>query len=149
MPVRKLATAALLWAALSFTSHAAPADEALRVLEAWTEAFAASDVDRIVGLYAPDALFMGTGSRSVVTQTSAIRTYFERALLTDRPRSAPISDRFVVVLGDEAVLVTGLNTSNGVRDGTPYANPGRVTFVVAKRDDGWKIVHMHRSAMPN
>jgi uncharacterized protein (TIGR02246 family) len=112
-------------------------------------AFAASDVDRIVSFYAPDALFIGTSSKSVVTETIGIRTYFERTLSTDRPRGAPISEKFVKILSEDAVLVTGLNTSTGVRDGKPYANSGRITFVISKRDDGWKIVHMHRSAMPN
>lgn len=147
--MRRLAAAALLVLALAPPVHAAPADEALKVLDAWAEAFAASDVDRIVSLYAPDALFMGTGSKSVVTETQGIRTYFQRTLMTDRPRGAPVSDKFVKVLSNDAVLITGLNTSTGVRDGKPYANPGRVTFVIAKRGADWMIVHMHRSAMPN
>jgi ketosteroid isomerase-like protein len=59
--------------------------EALAVLDQWTKAFAASDVDAIVKLYAPDALFMGTGSKTVVTDPAAIRKYFEGAILTRRP----------------------------------------------------------------
>jgi hypothetical protein len=47
-----------------------------------------------------------------------------------------------MVLSDEAVLITGLNASTGVRDGVP--SPGRVTFVLAKRDGAWKVVHFHR-----
>jgi hypothetical protein len=46
------------------------------------------------------------------------------------------------------VLVAGLNDSMGVLDGKPFTNPGRVTFVIAKRGTEWKIVHFHRSAMP-
>jgi hypothetical protein len=38
---------------------AGPKEEALAVLGEWTKAFAASDVDAIVKLNAPDALFMG------------------------------------------------------------------------------------------
>ena len=49
---------------------------------------------------------------------------------------------------DDAVLVTGLDTVTGVRDGTPTSAVGRVTFVVAKRGADWQIVHFHRSAMP-
>jgi uncharacterized protein (TIGR02246 family) len=145
----QLAVALVLSVIFAATSRAAPADEALKVLEAWTEAFSTSDVDRIVSLYAPDALFMATNSKSVVTETTDIRSYLERTLLTDRPRGAPTSDKFVKVLSEDVVLVTGLNTSTGVHDGKPYANPGRITFIIVKRGDAWKIVHMHRSAMPN
>ena len=133
---------------LSSAAIAGPEEEALSVLENWTNAFAASDVDGIVKLYAPDALFIGTGSKTVVTDTQAIHKYFEEALLTRRPRAAPISSAEVMVLADNAVLVTGLNESMGVLDGKPFSSPGRVTFVIAKRGQEWLIVHFHRSAMP-
>ena len=133
---------------LSCSALAGPKEDALVILDKWTTAFAASDVDAIVALYAPDALFMGTGSKTVVTDTASIRKYFEDAILTRRPRAAPISSSEVMVLSDTAVVVTGLNESMGVLDGKPFSNPGRVTFVVAKRGPEWKIVHFHRSAMP-
>jgi hypothetical protein len=56
---------------------AGPKEDALAVLEAWTKAFAASDVDGIVKLYAPDALFLGTASKTVVVKPEGIRSYFE------------------------------------------------------------------------
>jgi uncharacterized protein (TIGR02246 family) len=133
---------------VSSDAFAGPKEDALSVLEKWTTAFAASDVDGIVKLYAPDALFMGTGSKTVVKDTADIKKYFEDALLTRRPRSAPINSSEVMVLSDTVVLVTGLNDSMGVLDEKPFSNPGRVTFVVAKRGSEWLIVHFHRSAMP-
>ena len=141
--------AAALSALLISTAHSGPKEDALQVLEKWTKAFAESDVETIVSLYAPDALFLGTGSKAVVTETAGIRKYFENTLLTRRPRGAPISDQSVIVLSDTAVLIAGLNVSTGVLDGKPFSNPGRVTFVIAKRGDVWKIIHFHRSAMPN
>jgi uncharacterized protein (TIGR02246 family) len=130
------------------TADAGPKEDALAVLDKWAKAFADSDVDAIVALYAPDALFMGTGSKTVVKDTASIRKYFEDAILTRRPRSAPISSSEVMVLSDNVVLISGLNDSNGVLDGKPFSNPGRVTFVIAKRGPQWQIVHFHRSAMP-
>ena len=91
---------------------------------------------------------MGTGSKTVVKDTASIRKYFEDAILTRRPRSAPISSSEVMVLSDNVVLISGLNDSNGVLDGKPFSNPGRVTFVIARRGPQWQIVHFHRSAMP-
>jgi uncharacterized protein (TIGR02246 family) len=127
---------------------AGPQEKALSVLQKWTGAFAASDVDAIVKLYAPDALFLGTGSKTVVTETQAIGTHFEEALLTRRPRAAPMRSQEAMVLSDHAVLATGLNESTGVQDGKSCSNPGRVTFVIAKRGPEWLIAHFHRSAMP-
>jgi uncharacterized protein (TIGR02246 family) len=146
--MRRLLSAIALYASLSSLAFADAKTEALAVLDQWTKAFAASDVDAIVGLYAPDALFMGTGSKTVVTDPAAIRKYFEDAILTRRPRAAPISSSELMVLSDSVVLVAGLNDSMGVLDGKPFTNPGRVTFVIAKRGTEWKIVHFHRSAMP-
>jgi uncharacterized protein (TIGR02246 family) len=127
---------------------AEPKDEATQVVEAWARAFNASDVDGIVALYAPDALFVGTGSKTVVKSPEGIRRYFEEALLQNRPRGAKLDDSSTMVLSETAVLVTGLDTVTGVRDGQPYSASGRATFVVAKRGPDWKIVHFHRSAMP-
>jgi uncharacterized protein (TIGR02246 family) len=125
-----------------------PKAAALAVISAWIAAFSASDVDAIVELYAPDAHFIGTSSTTVITATAGIRTYFEAALLTRRPRGATLSGQTVLALSEDAVLVTGLNTTSGVHEGRTISTPGRVSFVIARRGPGWQIVHFHRSAMP-
>jgi uncharacterized protein (TIGR02246 family) len=144
----KLLVAVPLFVSLCSTAIAGPKEEALQVLERWTKAFSDSDVDGIVKLYAADTSFMGTGSKTLVTNTNEIRSYFEQALLQNRPRGARLGDHSVVVLSDTVVLVTGMDTVTGVRDGQPYSNSGRVTFVLAPRAGIWQIVHFHRSAMP-
>jgi uncharacterized protein (TIGR02246 family) len=138
----------LLVGALASPAWAGPEEDALAVVERWAAAFRASDVDAIVALYSPDAMFLGTGSRTVVRDTAGIRQYFERALLTDRPRGAVLESRSVMALGDGAVVITGLDTTTAVRDGKTITAPGRVTFVVARRGAEWKIVHFHRSGVP-
>jgi uncharacterized protein (TIGR02246 family) len=129
-------------------AFAGPKEDALQVIDLWAKAFTASDVDGIVKLYAPDALFMGTGSKTVVTKPEGIRKYFEAGLLTNRPRGATLNSYEAMPLSDTAVVVTGLDTVTGVKDGNPISATGRVTFVVAKQGADWRIVHFHRSAMP-
>jgi uncharacterized protein (TIGR02246 family) len=146
--MRKLLVAVPLFISLCSTAIAGPKEEALQVLERWTKAFSDSDVDGVVKLYAADTSFMGTGSKTLVTSTNEIRSYFEQALLQNRPRGAKLGDHSVVVLSDTVVLVTGMDTVTGVRDGQPYSSNGRVTFVLAPRAGAWQIVHFHRSAMP-
>ena len=147
--MRNLLVIVTLFAAFCTTAVAGPKEDALQVLEKWTKAFSDSDVDGIVKLYAAETLFMGTGSKTLVTKSSEIRAYFEQALLNNRPRGATLGEHSVVVLSDTAVMVTGLDTVTGVRDSKPYSNNRRVTFLVAKRGSDWQIVHFHRSAMPN
>jgi uncharacterized protein (TIGR02246 family) len=138
----------LLVVAVASPAIAGPEQDALAVIDKWAVAFRASDVDAIVALYAPDAMFLGTGSRTVVLKTAEIRQYFERALLTDRPHGAVLESRAVMPLSDGAVVITGLDTTTAVRDGKTITSPGRVTFVIAKRGAEWKIVHFHRSSVP-
>jgi uncharacterized protein (TIGR02246 family) len=147
--MRIFLSAIALFTALSSIATAGPKEEALQVLEKWTKAFTDSDVDSIVKLYAPDALFLGTGSKTLVVKPEGIRTYFEAALLNNKPRGATLGDYAAMTLSDTSVVITGLDTVTGVRDGKPFSAVGRVTFLVAKRGSDWQIVHFHRSAMPN
>ena len=147
--MREMLIAVALLASLCSTAIAGPKEEALQVLEKWTKAFTDSDVDGIAKLYASDTTFLGTGSKTVVVKPEEIRKYFEQALLSNRPRGATLGSHSAMVLSDTAVVVTGLDTVTGVRDGKPVSANGRVTFVVAKRGSDWQIVHFHRSAMPN
>jgi uncharacterized protein (TIGR02246 family) len=146
--VRSWLCGLVLVAATSSPAFAGPEEDAMQVVQKWAAAFNASDVDAIVSLYAPDALFLGTGSRTVVLEPSGIREYFERALLTDRPRGAKLLSHSMRAMSDTSVVITGLDETTATRDGKTISNPGRVTFVVAKRGAEWKIVHFHRSGVP-
>jgi uncharacterized protein (TIGR02246 family) len=146
--MRKLLIAALLFGSLCSCALAGSTEEALQVVGRWTKAFTESDVDAIVNLYDPGALFLGTGSKAVVTKPEDIRKYFEQALLTNRPRGATVLDQSVLVLSDTVVVVTGLDSVIGTRDGAIFTANGRFTFVVVKRGAEWRIAHFHRSAMP-
>jgi uncharacterized protein (TIGR02246 family) len=146
--MRALIWSLVLMSVLATPSLAGPEEDAMAVVNRWAAAFNASDVDAIVALHAPDALFLGTGSRTVVTAPAGLRQYFEQALLTDRPRGARLESHSAMVVNDDAVVITGLDVTTAVRDGKTLTNPGRVTFVVAKRGSEWKIVHFHRSSVP-
>jgi uncharacterized protein (TIGR02246 family) len=146
--MRNLLIAVGLLASLCSTTIAGPKEDALQVVDRWAKAFTDSDVEGIVKLYAPDATFLGTGSKTVVVKPEEIRKYFEQALLSNRPRGTKLDSHSATEVSDTAVIVTGLDTVTGVRDGQPVSANGRVTFVLAKRGSGWKIVHFHRSSMP-
>lgn len=122
--------------------------DARQVIQRWATAFHESDVDTIVGLYAPDALFFGTGSKTLVTAPAEIRSYFEAALQRNKPRGAELLEHTVRVVSDESVIVTGLDRISGTKEGVVEYSHGRVTFVLQKRAGAWQIVHFHRSLVP-
>ncbi|HEY6508360.1 MAG TPA: nuclear transport factor 2 family protein, partial [Vicinamibacterales bacterium] len=53
-----------------------------------------------------------------------------------------------LVVSDTVVVVNGLDVTYATRDGKTIENPGRFTFVVARRGADWQIVHFHRSGVP-
>jgi uncharacterized protein (TIGR02246 family) len=131
------------------SDSATPENAAMQVVQRWATAFHESNVDAIVGLYAPDASFFGTGSKTLVSEPDQIRSYFEAALQRDKPRGAELREPSVRVVSDSVVIVTGLDRVSGTKDGSVYYREGRVSFVIEKRRAGWQIVHFHRSAMPS
>ncbi|MGE0700627.1 MAG: SgcJ/EcaC family oxidoreductase [Hyphomicrobiaceae bacterium] len=121
---------------------------ALRLLEQWTEAFNQSDVDKIVSLYAKDAVFFGSGTDSIVDQMDGIEEYFRSALLGNKPCTTEMLSYRVRLASDDVVLVVAVDRNTGLKNGSLVGNIGRVTFVMAKQDSEWKIIHFHRSRMP-
>jgi uncharacterized protein (TIGR02246 family) len=129
------------------SDNAGPDQEAMHLVQRWATAFHESNIDAIVDLYAPDALFFGTGSKTLVTTPGQIREYFQ-SLNRDKPRGAQLLEHAVKVISDDVVLVTGVDRVTGVKEGNPYQADGRVSFLLEKRGTSWKIVHFHRSALP-
>jgi uncharacterized protein (TIGR02246 family) len=127
---------------------AGPKEDAADLIDSWTKAFAASDVDAIVQLYAPGAVFFGTFSKSAVTAPGGVRTYFEQVLLSNKPHDATLRESTVQVLSDSVVIVSALDTHGGVVNGTRLTSEGRVTFVLQALPSGWFITHFHRSPLP-
>jgi len=142
---RWLAAALLLSACQSGASR--PADDAMQVVAQWAKAFDESNIDAIVSLYAPDATFFGTGSKTLVSAPEQIRNYFG-GLQKDKPRGAKLLEHSVKVVSDNVVIVTGMDQVSGVKDGSVYHADGRVSFVLEKRGPTWQIVHFHRSTVP-
>ena len=145
--MRGLIAAMALVASVSL-AHAGPKEDAYQVLEQWSKAFGDADVERIAKLYSPDALMIGTFGKEILTTPDQIRKYFDVNLHANKPRTAKINNSEALVVNENTVLVTGFDTITGVKDGQPLNSMGRVTFVLAKRGSDWKIVHLHRSPLP-
>jgi hypothetical protein len=75
--MRKLLLACALLLIWPVAASSGPKEDALLVVEQFKKAFDASDVEGVVKLFAPDAVFLGTVSPVLATKTDQIDKYFQ------------------------------------------------------------------------
>ena len=138
---RSIAIALLVFAPAA--AYAGPAEDADAAVARWAATFAANDTDALVKLYAPDAVLLGTISPIIADKPDLVREYFKR-----RADKVEIGDHRTLVLGDDAVLVTGFYEFSSIREGKPVLTPARFTMIIVKRDGDWLILHHHSSRRP-
>jgi uncharacterized protein (TIGR02246 family) len=143
---------ALLSACATITGGGATSekDQVAAATQAWIDAMGSHDPERVVALYASDAVFWGTTSPTIRDNPAAVRDYF--SLLTRVPPDykGVLGEQRIRVYGDLAIN-TGTYTFIGpARDaaGKPISRPARFSFVYRNRDGRWLIVDHHSSAVP-
>lgn len=133
-------------AAEARTAEAPAKDEIAAATAAWVDAFNSRDPGRIVALYEPDAVLIGTSARKPAAGTAAIAAYFRDA--PNRPMNrVALGEHTARVYGDMAID-SGLYNFFQVSDGKAVLVPARYTFVYRKRDGKWRIVEHHSSRVP-
>lgn len=130
----------------SVYTNAPRADGALDVIDRWRKALAASDVDALVKLFAPDAMILADNSKAVVGGAAEIRKYFEDAIRGGKLNQIRGTEQNEV-LSEGVVLVTQYSAWTNPPSG--QALPDRITFIIARQNGSWLIVHLHSSATPN
>ncbi len=122
---------------------AGPTEEANAVVDRFSAAYNSNDPEAVVKLYAPDAILLGTVSPVISVGTEAIRKYF--SMIKDSGNRNVIQERHAIVLGDNAVVVTGFYEFTRMQEGKPMPGPARFTMVITKSGGEWRIVHHHSS----
>ena len=146
--IRPIAIICLLLACTP--SFAGPKEDALAAYQKFFEFFTTDNHDQIAALFAPDALFYGTGSTEVVTTKEGIREYFVAALTGKRGvvKATPFSQT-ALVLSENVVAISGKWQSERTLDGKMVtAGPSRNTVVMQRRGNQWLIVQFHNSPTP-
>lgn len=134
----------LLFSIPAADAFAGPAEEANAVIDHWSATYSANDRDALVGLYAPDAILLGTTSPVISEGTEGIRKYFQD--LQGSGRKNTIVERRTIVLSETSVVATGFyNFARATENDTP--RPSRFTMVIVKRDGQWVIAHHHSSPL--
>jgi len=134
----------VLFGSAGTVALAGPAEEANAVIDQWSTAYSANDRDALVGLYAPDAILLGTTSPVISEGTEGIQKYFQE--LPGSGRKNTIVERRTMVLSETSVVGTGFyNFARAAENDTP--RPSRFTMVLVKRDGRWLIAHHHSSPL--
>lgn len=126
---------------------AGPKEEVAAATAQWATLFVDDNPDRILTLYAPDAVLWGTLSPTVRQGPAALREYFVAAFKVLPGHRVSFGEQLIRVYGETAIN-TGCYTFSYVKDGETKTIPARYSFVYVKTDRGWLIVDHHSSAMP-
>jgi len=122
---------------------------ALSALHAWVDAVNRHDLEAIVAVFAPDASFFGTSTQALVSSSEGIRQYFDAVLKNYVPLKVALGLVTISELSPDSAVITGYDKWQVTLNGESIEGMGRLSVAVALRDDHWRIISFHRSAMPD
>ena len=121
---------------------------ALSAIHAWIDAVNRHDLEAIVTIFAPDASFFGTSTQTLVSSSEGIRQYFDVVLKNYAPFKVALGPVILSELSPDSAVITGYDKWQVTLNGESIERTGRLSVAVALRDDHWRIISFHRSAMP-
>jgi uncharacterized protein (TIGR02246 family) len=120
------------------------------LLKTWAAALKSTSVDRVLELYAPDAILLPTVKPGVYKGSTKIRVYFE-GLLKKLP--SVVLDEIHTRCFDGLAVASGLYTFHLANPDTPAGDPSelpsRFVFVYVWTGSDWIIVEHHSSLSPD
>jgi uncharacterized protein (TIGR02246 family) len=140
-----LGNALLLFAG---SALAGPKEDVAVATAKWGETLAQNDPDKVIALYATDAVLWGTLSPKVRADRAALRDYFVGAFKVLPGLKVAFGEQLIRVYGTTAVN-TGYYTFSYSKEGEPKTLPARYSIVFVNDGQNWMIVDHHSSAMPS
>ena len=137
----------LLLLSLAASAWAGPKEEVAAAASTWAQALGEDDPEKVLPLYADDAVLWGTLSPTVRADRASLRDYFVTAFKVLPGLKVKFGDQLIRVYGDAAVN-TGYYTFSYTKDGEDRTFPARYSFTYVRNGDRWLIVDHHSSAMP-
>ena len=123
----------------------------LQALDRWSSTYgSATTAAEMLALYAPDAVFWGTGAREPFVGADEIGPYFTRQFENFPERSVAFVDPVVHIYGaGDVATVTGLYRFEVIdRAGSALEALYRFSFALLQMDEEWQIIHQHSSQLP-
>lgn len=125
---------------------AGPPEDVTAATRAWAAAYDSRDPQRILALYAPDAVFWGTSSPILRDTPALIADYFKSA--PSQPNARVVLGDFKVRVWGDTAAATGSYTFTDTRDGQTTSRPARFSFLYRLTGGRWLIVDHHSSSVP-
>jgi uncharacterized protein (TIGR02246 family) len=136
----------LVAGALLPAAAAGPEDDVRAATRAWGAAYDSRDPQKILALYAADAVFWGTSSPTLRDTPALIGDYFKAS--PGQPNARVEFGEFKVRVWGETAASTGSYTFTDVRDGQTVRRPARFSLVFRQQNGRWMIVDHHSSSVP-
>ena len=114
----------------------------------WMAAVNRCDLDAVMQLFATDAIFYGTSTKTLITSSEGIRQYFEQAFAQLQPLTMSIENKKMLSVSDDVMLLACTDKWSVALDGQQQIMFGRLVMTAAIKQGAWKIVSFHRSVMP-
>lgn len=115
----------------------------------WVTAVNRCDVDAVMQLFAADAMFYGTSTKTLIINSKDIRQYFEQAFDQLQPLTVSVDNKKIKSASDDVMLLACTDKWVVTLDGQQKVMLGRLVLTAARQNGEWKIVSFHRSAMPD
>jgi ketosteroid isomerase-like protein len=116
------------------------------LLESWSKAARAKDIDRLMSVYSPDIVYFDVVPPLQFTGTDAVRANFLRWFGGfEGSIGQEVGDSHILVSGDVAVAYMLIRASGTLKDGREVGYWVRATVCCKRSNDSWLITHEHIS----
>jgi hypothetical protein len=118
----------------------------------WYSNLCLGNKEKVVSLYSTDITFFPTSAKSLITELNGVDDYFTKAkekLKNYNIKNCLLISPEIRILNNLTAIVTGIDEVNGTdKNNDPFNIKGRQSFIFKKENSDWKIIHHHRSKMP-
>ena len=119
-------------------------------VKSWMDSCSKLDIEGMVSTYSNEASSFLTTHRELVMGKKGIKDYLAKSTSKMEPSSmncqfTPYAKTFI---SDRHAVIAGWDKITGTINKEPFINEGRLSFILTKDNDGWKIIHFHRSGLP-
>jgi ketosteroid isomerase-like protein len=116
------------------------------LLESWSKAARAKDIDRLMSVYSPDIVYFDVVPPLQFTGTDAVRANFLRWFGGfEGSIGQEVGDSHILVSGDVAVAYMLIRASGTLKDGREVGYWVRATICCKRSNGSWLITHEHIS----
>lgn len=123
------------------SAMATPQEEGQVVFEKFLNDFTSGNADAVARNFAPEAMFWGTISPTLITTPHGVKQYFTTAFeKLPGMKASLIGQVSAVALANNIITIAGVWRIDRVSEGKPVVSYSRNMSTLVKRDGRWVIV---------